>query len=67
MLSTSVLLTRAKPNGGVCGVVSNHTISMGAIYNHNMPVTLGFNLAGNPYPSPVNWDVVGGWTKTNHG
>ena len=47
------------------GVVSNHTISMGAIYNHNMPVTLGFNLAGNPYPSPVNWDAVGGWTKTN--
>ncbi len=47
------------------GVVSNHTISTGAIYNHNMPVTLGFNLAGNPYPSPVNWDAVGGWTKTN--
>jgi fibronectin-binding autotransporter adhesin len=20
---------------------------------------------GNPYPSPVNWDAVGGWTKTN--
>jgi hypothetical protein len=47
------------------GVVSNHTISTGAIYNHNMPYTQGFNLAGNPYPSPVNWDAVGGWTKTN--
>jgi len=47
------------------GVVSNHTISTGAIYNHNMPVTQGFNLVGNPYPSPVDWNAVGGWTKTN--
>jgi hypothetical protein len=47
------------------GVVSNHTVSAGALYNHNMPVTQGFNLAGNPYPSPVDWNAVGGWTKTN--
>lgn len=47
------------------GVVSNHTISTGAIYNHNMPYTQGFNLVGNPYPSPVDWNAVGGWTKTN--
>jgi hypothetical protein len=30
-----------------------------------MAYTQGFNLVGNPYPSPVNWDAVGGWTKTN--
>jgi hypothetical protein len=47
------------------GVVSNHAISTGAIYNHNMPYTQGFNLVGNPYPSPVDWNAVGGWTKTN--
>jgi hypothetical protein len=47
------------------GVVSNHTITTGAIFNHNMPYTQGFNLAGNPYPSPVDWNAVGGWTKTN--
>ena len=47
------------------GVVSNHTISTGAIYNHNMPFTQGFNLVGNPYPSPVDWNAAGGWTKTN--
>jgi len=47
------------------GVVSNHTISTGALYNHNMPYTQGFNLVGNPYPSPVDWNAVGGWTKTN--
>jgi len=46
------------------GVVNNHTIST-ALYNHNMTFTQGFNLAGNPYPSPVNWDIAGGWTKSN--
>lgn len=47
------------------GVVSNHTISTGALYNHNMPTTQGFNLVGNPYPSPIDWNAAGGWTKTN--
>lgn len=46
------------------GVVNNHTISR-TLYNHNMAYTQGFNLVGNPYPSPVNWDASGGWTKTN--
>jgi hypothetical protein len=46
------------------GVVSNHTIST-ALYNHNMPFTQGFNLVGNPYPSPIDWNAAGGWTKTN--
>jgi hypothetical protein len=47
------------------GVVNNHTISSPTIYNHNQTYTLGFNLVGNPYPSPVDWNAVGGWTKTN--
>ncbi len=46
------------------GVVNNHTVSY-TLYNHNMAYTLGFNLVGNPYPSPINWDAAGGWTKTN--
>ena len=47
------------------GVVNNHTVSSPDLYNHNMPFTQGFNLVGNPYPSPINWDVTAGWTKTN--
>lgn len=47
------------------GVVNNHLISSPALYNHNEPFTLGFNLVGNPYPSPVNWDAASGWTRVN--
>lgn len=46
------------------GVVNNHNYSL-PLYNHNMAYTQGFNLVGNPYPSPINWDAAGGWTKTN--
>jgi len=46
------------------GVVNNHTISS-TLYNHNNTYTLGFNLVGNPYPSPLDWNASSGWTKTN--
>lgn len=48
----------------ITGVVNNGAISA-TLQNHNQPYTLGFNLVGNPYPSPVNWDLGAGWTKTN--
>jgi hypothetical protein len=25
----------------------------------------GWNMAGNPYPSPIDWDAAAGWTKTD--
>jgi len=46
------------------GLVNNGNLSI-TLYNHNQPYTLGFNLVGNPYPSPINWDAASGWTKTN--
>ncbi|MCW3120631.1 MAG: surface protein [Flavipsychrobacter sp.] len=46
------------------GVVNNGSLSF-AIYNHNDTFTRGFNLVGNPYPSPINWTAASGWTKTN--
>ncbi len=48
----------------VKGVVNNGPLSR-TLNNNNNPYTLGFNLAGNPYPSPVDWDAATGWTKTN--
>ena len=47
----------------VTGLVSNGNLSV-TLYNHDSLYTEGFNLVGNPYPSPVDWDAVG-WTKSN--
>lgn len=46
------------------GAVNNGALSV-TLYNHNQPYTKGFNLVGNPYPSPIDWDAPSGWTKTN--
>jgi hypothetical protein len=46
------------------GVVSNGTMAIN-LYNNNRTMTQGFNLVGNPYPSPIDWDAVSGWTRTN--
>jgi hypothetical protein len=45
------------------GDVNNGNMSV-TLYNHNQIYTQGFNLVGNPYPSPINWNAAG-WTKTN--
>ena len=46
----------------VTGEVNNGSVSV-TLYNNNNAYTKGFNLAGNPYPSPVDWNAAG-WTKT---
>lgn len=47
------------------GVVNNGTLNTGTLYNHNNTYTKGFNLLGNPYPSPVDWNAGSGWTRSN--
>jgi hypothetical protein len=47
------------------GVVNNGTVTAPTLTNNNQPYTRGYNLVGNPYPSPVDWDAAGGWTRTN--
>lgn len=46
------------------GVVNSGSQSV-TLYNRNRTYTLGFNLVGNPYPSPVDWNAATGWTRTN--
>ncbi|SKC99049.1 hypothetical protein SAMN05660461_1349 [Chitinophaga ginsengisegetis] len=49
----------------ITGVVNNQTVTAPTLTNNNQPYTQGFNLVGNPFPSPVDWDVAAGWTRTN--
>ncbi len=46
------------------GVVNNGVITS-ALFNHNYTYTKGFNLVGNPYPSTIDWNIPGGWNRTN--
>jgi len=48
----------------VSGVVNNGSLSK-TLFNHNNTYSQGFNLTGNPYPSPIDWDSPSGWTKIN--
>ncbi|MDM8003005.1 MAG: hypothetical protein QUS66_08855, partial [Bacteroidota bacterium] len=41
----------------ITGAVSNGEITV-PVFNNNHPYTHGFNLVGNPYPSPVDWDLI---------
>ncbi|HOY31118.1 MAG TPA: T9SS type A sorting domain-containing protein [Bacteroidales bacterium] len=60
--------------GGTTGAFTTDisgTVNTGAI-NYNVTNTPsgnawadGWNLVGNPYPSPIDWQAPLGWTKTN--
>ena len=47
------------------GRVNNGVLAPVALLNHDKTYTRGFNLVGNPYPSPINWDAPEGWVRTN--
>ena len=46
------------------GIVNNGNYNR-TLQNNNGLFTKGFNLAGNPYPSPIDWDATSGWTRNN--
>jgi hypothetical protein len=48
----------------ITGVVNNGAVAT-TIYNNNQTYTQGFNLLGNPYPSPIDWDAGAGWGRSN--
>ena len=49
----------------ITGTVNNGTVTATTLSNNNQPYTKGFNLVGNPYPSPIDWDAATGWSRTN--
>jgi hypothetical protein len=48
----------------ISGVVNNGSLST-TLFNHGNQYTEGFSLAGNPFPSPIDWDSPYGWTRSN--
>ncbi len=48
----------------ISGQVNNQTMLPVTAFNSNRPFTVGFNLVGNPYPSPIDWDSPG-WIRDN--
>jgi hypothetical protein len=48
----------------ISGIVNNGALSV-TLHNNNNSLTAGFNLVGNPYPSPIDWDSPSGWTRSN--
>jgi hypothetical protein len=46
-------------------IVNNGAITPVALYNRDKTYTKGFNLMGNPYPSPIDWNAALGWTRNN--
>lgn len=57
-------VTTAAKTVAITGTVNNGPVSA-TFYNNNRTYTQGFQLAGNPYPSPIDWDAAGGWVRTN--
>lgn len=49
----------------ITGVVNNGPVTFSGLANHNNTYTKGFNLVGNPYPSPIDWNSATGWSRTN--
>jgi hypothetical protein len=45
----------------ITGTVNNENQQI-TLENNNRTYTKGFNLVGNPYPSPIDWNAAG-WTK----
>ncbi|MBP7497596.1 MAG: T9SS type A sorting domain-containing protein, partial [Bacteroidales bacterium] len=50
----------------VTETVNNGPYSLAVTYTNSGNAEVdGWNLMGNPYPSPIDWDAAAGWTKTN--
>lgn len=48
----------------ISGTLNNGNQQVHLTHNNGL-YTKGFNLVGNPYPSPIDWNAASGWTKTN--
>ena len=67
MLSGNGYLLQHTQNGGF--LIDTEGIFGNGNYSRTLPLTTGTNLgwflAANPYPSPIDWNAASGWTRTN--
>lgn len=52
------------PTKEFAGNLNNGTISYELVFAGDNVSLKGFNLAGNPYPSSIDWAATSGWTRT---
>lgn len=54
------------PTMNLTGVINSGNLSLPVTYTSTAGGASedGWNFVGNPYPSPVDWDDLAGWTKT---
>jgi hypothetical protein len=46
------------------GPINQGSVTLPVVHNPDNPLG-SWNLVGNPYPSSIGWEAIGGWTKTN--
>jgi endonuclease I len=54
----------ANPTKQFTGLLNNGTISFDLTKSGSNTYN-GYNLAGNPYPSSIDWKAASGWTRSN--
>jgi len=60
----TVYANASQITANISGVVNNVPLQV-TLTNNSGLYTNGFNLVGNPYPSPIDWKAATGWTKNN--
>lgn len=54
---------------GTGNELNTGSFTIGVVITNSTPTEIashkGWNLVGNPYPSPVDWQASSGWTKTS--
>jgi hypothetical protein len=61
--STNNNTTNTVTTVSVTGTYPSTPVSIPVTYNPTLGN--GWNLVGNPFPSPIDWNAASGWTKTN--
>jgi hypothetical protein len=55
----------ANPTKEYAGNLNNGTLTYGLTFSGADLTLKGFNLAGNPYPSAIDWYASSGWTRSS--